>query len=72
MKKVKFGTDGWRAIINEDFNDENIAQVIQAFSDIKQTQNNKKIYIGYDRRNKAETSAKFIASILAKNNFTPI
>jgi phosphomannomutase len=72
MKKVKFGTDGWRAIIGDDFNEENIAQVIQAFCDIKQTQTNKKIYIGYDRRNKAESSAKFIAAILAKNNFIPV
>ncbi len=69
MTEIKFGTDGWRAIIDEDYTSENVASVIQAFCDIKQDSKNKKIYVGYDRRNKSEPSAKLIAEILAANGF---
>jgi len=34
MTSIKFGTDGWRAIIGEDFIPSNIEKVIQAFSDL--------------------------------------
>jgi len=34
MSSIKFGTDGWRAIIGKDFIPENISKVIQAFADI--------------------------------------
>jgi len=30
---IKFGTDGWRALMDKDFSVENVAQVAQAFSD---------------------------------------
>ena len=30
MTKIKFGTDGWRAIIAEDFTVENVARVSEA------------------------------------------
>ena len=30
MSKIKFGTDGWRAIIAKDFTVENVARVTEA------------------------------------------
>ena len=30
MNKIKFGTDGWRAIIAKDFTVENVARVAEA------------------------------------------
>ena len=27
MSKIKFGTDGWRAIVGQDFNEENVKKV---------------------------------------------
>ena len=30
MIKIKFGTDGWRAIIAQDFTEENVARVTEA------------------------------------------
>ena len=33
MSKIKFGTDGWRAVISEDFTFENVKIVAQAIAD---------------------------------------
>ena len=33
MGKIKFGTDGWRAVISDDFTFENVKIVAQAISD---------------------------------------
>ena len=30
MSNIKFGTDGWRAVVGEDFNEENVALVSKA------------------------------------------
>ncbi|MBI5299096.1 MAG: phosphoglucomutase/phosphomannomutase family protein [Deltaproteobacteria bacterium] len=67
---IRFGTDGWRAIIGEDFIPENIAQVIQAFADRypKLPEAGKPVFIGYDRRNKSKESADLIASVLLGNH----
>ncbi len=70
-QKIKFGTDGWRAIIGEDFIPTNIEKVIQAFCDIQgPLHSNKKIILGYDRRNQSPESARLVAEVLAGNSFT--
>jgi phosphomannomutase len=33
MSQIKFGTDGWRAVIAEDFTFANVARVAQAAAD---------------------------------------
>ena len=33
MSQIKFGTDGWRAVIAEDFTFANVARVAQATAD---------------------------------------
>lgn len=50
-KKIKFGTDGWRAIIAEDFTVENVARVAQATGEwVKKNFENPSIVIGHDCR----------------------
>ncbi len=74
MTNIKFGTDGWRAVIGEDFIPENITQVIQAFADIYPNlpEAGKPIYIGYDRRAQSRESAELIASVLVANGIKTI
>ncbi|MBX7148743.1 phosphoglucomutase/phosphomannomutase family protein [bacterium] len=72
MPPIKFGTDGWRAVIDDDFIPANIEKVIQAFCDwrIAKFPNQKKVIVGFDRRNKSRESAELVASVLAGNGFT--
>lgn len=67
---IKFGTDGWRAIIGEDFIPENIMQVIQAYADLYPTlpRAGEPVFIGYDRRNQSPETAKLVAQVLVANN----
>ena len=70
MATIKFGTDGWRAVIGQDFIPENIAKVAQAFADLypKLLDSGKPVAIGYDRRNQSPEAAKKIASVLLGND----
>ena len=69
MKKIKFGTGGFRAIIGEDFNKENIQNICQAISNIINTKNLKKqICIGYDNRFMSENFAMWCAEVFAGND----
>ncbi|MFH1653800.1 MAG: phosphoglucomutase/phosphomannomutase family protein [Pseudomonadota bacterium] len=67
---IKFGTDGWRAIIDKDFIPENIKRVTQAFADLYPTLKNtgKGVAIGYDRRRNSKETAEMIANVLVANN----
>lgn len=71
MANIKFGTDGWRAIIDEDFTFENVEIVTLAIA--KYVFENfgieKKIIIGYDPRINGLEYAKFCAKILADKGF---
>ena len=68
---IKFGTDGWRAILGEDFTDTNVERTTLAISKyVYETFGfNKLILVGYDPRNKADFYAKKCAEILAKKGF---
>lgn len=67
MANIKFGTDGWRAIVGEDFTAENVEIVTNAIG--KYVFDNfgldKKILIGYDPRNRAKAFATQCADLLA-------
>jgi phosphomannomutase len=69
MSAIKFGTDGWRAVVGEDFTPENISKVAQAFADLYPSieGTGKAVVIGYDRRNQSPEAAYLIASILLAN-----
>ncbi|MBF0104064.1 MAG: phosphoglucomutase/phosphomannomutase family protein [Deltaproteobacteria bacterium] len=69
MTEIKFGTDGWRAVIDRDFNAQNVARVVQGFCDVKQAEKNRLVYVGYDRRKMSNSMAALAAQILAANGF---
>ena len=63
---IKFGTDGWRAVISEDFTFENVRIVSQAIADhFKGDGGN--FVIRYDSRFLSEKYAKLVAEVLAGN-----
>ena len=51
MANIKFGTDGWRAIIAKDFTTDNVARVAKATADyVNKNSSNPSICIGHDCR----------------------
>ena len=71
MSEIKFGTDGWRAILNKDFTFENTDKVINGIAHYiwAQTKYELGIVIGYDPRNMADDFAFYIGKELAKKGF---
>ncbi len=73
MGQIKFGTDGWRAVIAEDFTFTNVERVAQATADywnanpIPGTQTS--AVVGFDRRFLSDQFAQRVAEILAGNGF---
>ncbi len=82
MSKIKFGTDGWRAVIAEDFTFANVARVAQATADFwkSEVKSQKpeiyrralKVIIGYDRRFLSDHFARVAAEVFAANEFQVI
>jgi phosphomannomutase len=70
---IRFGTDGWRAVIAEDFTFANVARVSQAAADYWSanpvTGTEKKVIIGYDRRFLSDQFAQRAAEVFAGNGF---
>ena len=68
---IKFGTDGWRAVVGKDFNQENVEKVTKAIG--KYVFDNfgidKKIIVGYDPRNMALEFATQTAEQLCRYGF---
>lgn len=66
---VRFGTDGWRAIIADDFTFANVRRVSQALADYlaAQGQTDRGVVIGYDQRFASEDFAATAAEVLAGN-----
>jgi phosphomannomutase len=63
--KIKFGTDGWRAIIAEEFTVENVARVAYATAQwIKKSGLNQRIAVGHDCRFAGELFADTVSKIL--------
>jgi phosphomannomutase len=73
MGQIKFGTDGWRAVIGEEFTFGNVDRVSQALADYWQTHpvqgTAKKVVVGYDRRFLSDSFARRVAEVLAGNSF---
>jgi phosphomannomutase len=74
MAQIKFGTDGWRAVIAEDFTFANVARVAQAAADYWKAESGKrkaenKVIVGYDRRFFSDRFAQTSAEVLAGNDF---
>lgn len=71
MTNIKFGTDGWRAVVGKDFNEENVSIVSRAIG--KYVFDNYGIYktiiVGYDPRNMAKEFSTQCAKILQDIGF---
>lgn len=78
MSGIKFGTDGWRAVISEDFTFDNVRKVAQAVADfIKKDCAGLKIkeaktVIGYDTRFLSEKYAELVACVFAANGIKTV
>ncbi len=66
---IRFGTDGWRAVIAEEFTFENVRRVAQAYADhLKRRPGGAgEVVIGYDTRFLASRFAHEAARVLAAN-----
>ena len=66
MSKIKFGTDGWRAIIAKEFTTDNVARVSLAVANFLNEKNeNPSVVIGHDCRFAGELFAETAAKVLA-------
>jgi phosphomannomutase len=64
MVKIKFGTDGWRAIIAQDFTEENVARVTEATALwLKKKFENPSVVVGHDCRFAGELFAHTTAKV---------
>ncbi|MFL6336906.1 MAG: phosphoglucomutase/phosphomannomutase family protein [Pyrinomonadaceae bacterium] len=76
LTPIRFGTDGWRAVIADGFTFENVERVAQAYADFVNQQPPqddaeltapKRVVVGYDRRFLSEQFAARAAEVLAGN-----
>jgi phosphomannomutase len=80
-QQIKFGTDGWRGLIADDYTFENVRRVAQAMAHYvhKHEDASKGIYIAYDTRFGSRRFAEIAAEVLAStglhvrlaNDYTP-
>jgi phosphomannomutase len=73
MAQIKFGTDGWRAVIAENLTFANVARVAQATADYWNANpvagTEKRIIVGFDRRFFSDRFAQCTAEVFACNGF---
>lgn len=78
MSDIHFGTDGWRAIIGEDFTIENVVRVVSAAAEVfqqqavesgRQLENPGVLYIGHDCRLDAHYYAMLAAAVASEYGF---
>jgi phosphomannomutase len=66
MTKIKFGTDGWRAIIAKDFTVDNVARVTIATAEwLKKNFDEPSVVVGHDCRFAGELFAETVTKVLA-------
>ncbi|MFH1184001.1 MAG: phosphoglucomutase/phosphomannomutase family protein [Chloroflexota bacterium] len=68
---IKFGTDGWRGVIAEDYTFENVRRAAQGFASFMNEKGKQAswIVVGYDKRFGSEFFAAAVAEVLAGNGF---
>jgi alpha-D-glucose phosphate-specific phosphoglucomutase len=69
ISSIKFGTDGWRGVIADDFTFENVRFCAQGVADYLKQKGlaNRSVYIGYDHRFASEDFAAAVAEVMAGN-----
>jgi alpha-D-glucose phosphate-specific phosphoglucomutase len=80
-KEIKFGTDGWRGFIADDFTFDNVRRVAGAIASyvLKYEDAKRGIFIGYDTRFASQRAAKAASEVIAAagipvklaNDYTP-
>lgn len=67
--KIKFGTDGWRGHVAEDYTFETVRRCAQGFASYLLEEGNagKWVIVGYDKRFRSEDFADAVAEVLAGN-----
>ena len=72
MTDIRFGTDGWRARVAEDYTFDNVRRCTQGFASymLKHGKGGEKIVVGYDKRFASEDFAAAVAEVLAANGFS--
>ena len=68
-EKIKFGTDGWRGVIAEDYTFENVRRTAQGFASylLENGNDGKWVIVGYDKRFHSENFAAAVSEVLAGN-----
>jgi phosphomannomutase len=74
---IRFGTDGWRALMSGDFSFENVRRVTQALALYWREEASRKktlpiAVVGYDTRHQSDKFAGAVAEVLAGNDITTI
>jgi len=82
MARIHFGTDGWRAVIAEEFTFANVARVAQATAGFWKSEirnrtspifgRTPRVVVGYDRRFFSDRFAQVTAEVFAGNSFQVI
>jgi len=69
---IKFGTDGWRAVISETFTFNNLRLVSQAIADLvnEESPDNPVVVIGFDTRFLSDRYAAEVARVMAANGIS--
>lgn len=72
MAKIRFGTDGWRALIAREFTFDNVALCAQGVATYLREEGiaDKGLVVGYDTRFASEEFAARVAEVLAGNGIT--
>jgi phosphomannomutase len=81
MTNIKFGTDGWRGFIADDFTFDNVRKVAGAIASyvLKYEDRARGVLVGYDTRYASDRAARLVAEVLAgagipvqlANDYTP-
>lgn len=64
---IHFGTDGWRAVISDEFTFANVRHVAQAIADSEPQYRDKGLVVGFDTRFLSDRYAIEVARVLAAN-----
>ena len=69
MRDIRFGTDGWRGVIADDFTFDNVGRCAQGLADYLTSQGiaHKGLVVGYDTRFLSREFAEKAASVVAAN-----
>jgi alpha-D-glucose phosphate-specific phosphoglucomutase len=67
MDQIKFGTDGWRGLIADDFTFDNVRRVARAIAGyvLKHEEAARGVIIGYDTRFASDRAARVVAEVIA-------